>query len=125
VDQKADMDDKEKLKFLTLSVLEFRPWVVQSLASRYRGSRLRKEDYRNYDNRIEGVPVEIRTEHLRYTDQRSYSLSNLAQQYRICKLWNKRCPNGDHLEPNTCRTTRDFSLQFKHIQAESSESRYQ
>jgi hypothetical protein len=29
------------------------------------------------------------------------------------------------LEPNTCRTTRDFSLQFKHIQAESSESRYQ
>jgi hypothetical protein len=33
----------------------------------------------------------------------------------------------DHykLEPNTCRTTRDFSLQFKQIQEDSSESRYQ
>jgi hypothetical protein len=28
-------------------------------------------------------------------------------------------------EPNTCRTTRDFSLQFKQIQEESLESRYQ
>jgi hypothetical protein len=29
------------------------------------------------------------------------------------------------MEQNTCRTTRDYSLQFKEIQAESSESRYQ
>jgi hypothetical protein len=49
------------------------------------------------------------------------------QQFRTLEKWHKFIREQDHykLEPNTCRTTTDFSLQFKQIQEESSESRYQ
>jgi hypothetical protein len=47
--------------------------------------------------------------------------------FYYCYYWKIFIREQDYykLESNTCRTTRDFSLQFKHIQAESSESRYQ